>query len=332
MIEPSLPPLPQARQEPRKPASPQSAATPAFIDWLNADPRAMPESDPQTMPAPDAHQTAPLPSRCAAVTPAASPVPPPPPVEAPVPSPEGMDAAWTGTSPPAATGTPAPVAPAPPAQTPPADIARMSQAASVTATVTATVGASVSAGASTLALEFHLRDANGAQEVVVAPWRLVASGHLAQRIDGAGLPTAMAMPTPFAASAASAVADASALDAGAALPTLSAGAARLPVGGVAFAAVAESEDRTRGGGAIEHARRATSPAASEWLARWMKWFERDGRDPTIWLRDFRLDDDQASRVVDDLRSAARELGLSLDRIVVNGRERWRNPQSGQTKE
>ena len=61
----------------------------------------------------------------------------------------------------------------------------------------------------------------------------------------------------------------------------------------------------------------------------MKWIERDGRDAVVWLRDFRIDDEQAARMADGLRRFAEEQGVSLERIVVNGRERWRNQNSVQ---
>jgi predicted O-linked N-acetylglucosamine transferase (SPINDLY family) len=70
---------------------------------------------------------------------------------------------------------------------------------------------------------------------------------------------------------------------------------------------------------------ASSPVAAEWMARWIKWVERDGHDPVLWLRDYRIDDAETRRVVDALRGLAREQGISLERIVVNGREFWRNP-------
>ena len=213
-------------------------------------------------------------------------------------------------------------------QAPVNTVATPTPAPQSTPTVQAAMQSSAaSSTAKDLLLEFHLHGAGGEREVVVTPWRLIASGHLAQRIDGvATLDTAS---TPARTNTATGWTTSVANEDGTALPTLSAGLMQAGPGAAASVAATQSAERSVGGGAIEHTRRASSPAASEWLARWMKWFERDGHDRTVWLRDFRLDDDQTGRVVDDLRTLAREQGLSLDRIVVNGRERWRNPHSQQ---
>lgn len=42
----------------------------------------------------------------------------------------------------------------------------------------------------------------------------------------------------------------------------------------------------------------------------------------IWLRDYRLPDDEASRVADALAEGAKAAGIRLGRIVLNGREVW----------
>jgi hypothetical protein len=77
---------------------------------------------------------------------------------------------------------------------------------------------------------------------------------------------------------------------------------------------------------------ASAPVVSEWLSRWMKWIERDGHDPVVLLRDYRMDGDETRRVVDTLREFAREHGVVLDRVVVNGHEFWRNQNSDSTRE
>jgi hypothetical protein len=77
---------------------------------------------------------------------------------------------------------------------------------------------------------------------------------------------------------------------------------------------------------------ASAPVVSEWLSRWMKWIERDGHDPVVLLRDYRMDGDETRRIVDTLREFAREHGVVLDRVVVNGHEFWRNQNSDSTRE
>lgn len=47
----------------------------------------------------------------------------------------------------------------------------------------------------------------------------------------------------------------------------------------------------------------------------------------IWLRDYRLPDDGASRVVDALVEGAKAAGIRLGRIVLNGREVWTSPEN-----
>lgn len=175
-------------------------------------------------------------------------------------------------------------------------------------------------------LELHVRNPQGEREVVAMPWRLMASGHLAHADAMAGMPGQLpatsgvaAVPgvpmrgtdSPYRLSA----------------PVYP---AQLPVydsNGILVGAVqSQTSNRARNDLAPLHAMSSHAPAAAEWLARWMKWIERDGRDTVVWLRDFSIDEDQAPRVADDLRRFAQSQGVSLERIVVNGRELWRNPQ------
>lgn len=172
-------------------------------------------------------------------------------------------------------------------------------------------------------VELHLARPGGEREVVALPWRLFAQHRLAYVTDGhAQSVTSAAQATaagamggghlPGTTTSAPGFQTAAALSAAAtraALPTVlqqmqtSAGAGRI--------------------GETAGARAQATPAAMEWLARWMKWIERDGRDPVVWLRDFRLDADGIREVVEGLRTLAREQGTPLARIVVNGREQWR---------
>jgi hypothetical protein len=75
---------------------------------------------------------------------------------------------------------------------------------------------------------------------------------------------------------------------------------------------------------------ASSPAASHtqaapWLLRLFRWLEQKGHDPSVWLRDYRLDQADAHQLAEALRTHASEQGIRLERIVVNGRELWRAP-------
>ncbi|QDH70142.1 hypothetical protein [Marilutibacter alkalisoli] len=65
--------------------------------------------------------------------------------------------------------------------------------------------------------------------------------------------------------------------------------------------------------------------AASWLERLVRWLERPEGDAAIWVRDYRLDDATARRVVELIRTGAREQGLEVGRIVINARELWRAP-------
>lgn len=182
-------------------------------------------------------------------------------------------------------------------------------------------------------IEFHVRNPQGERELVAMPWRLMASGALAQRLGARGFvdPAMAAMTSMFDATAAAHIATAQTVGAtrlvsAAGLGSDAAGA-NATVLQPATLRVVEADDPMS-----LPSLPSASPAAAEWLARWMKWIERDGRDPIVLLRDFRLDDDEARRVVDSLRAFAQEHGVGLDRIVVNGREFWRRPDLSQQQE
>lgn len=91
------------------------------------------------------------------------------------------------------------------------------------------------------------------------------------------------------------------------------------------AAPVNDRARMQDAGQVVRSHAPHGPAAIEWVLRWMKWIERDGHDTVVFLRDFRIDDEQAARMADGLRLFAEEQGISLERVVVNGRERWRSP-------
>lgn len=182
-------------------------------------------------------------------------------------------------------------------------------------------------------VEFHVRNPQGERELVAMPWRLMASGTLAQTADGQGhFDPAIAAPASMQATAAFAHAVAARNVAATARVDASglrneAAGSNPTVPSPAMLRATDADD-----GMPLPSLPASSPAAVEWLARWLKWIERDGRDPVVLLRDFRIDDDEARRVVDGLRAFAQEHGVGLDRIVVNGREFWRCPDLSQPQE
>jgi hypothetical protein len=175
-------------------------------------------------------------------------------------------------------------------------------------------------------LELHVRNPQGEREVVAMPWRLMASGHLAHVNAMSGMPGQAAVlggahPVAGAQAAATAAAPASiSMSSGSSLPIFD--GRGIPV----EAMLSQSATRSRDDVATLKTMSSHAPAAAEWLARWMKWIEREGHDAVVWLRDFSIDEDQAARVVEGLRGFALAQGVGLERIVVNGRELWRNPQ------
>jgi hypothetical protein len=54
----------------------------------------------------------------------------------------------------------------------------------------------------------------------------------------------------------------------------------------------------------------------------VRWLEQKGHDPAVWVRDYRLEPAEAGELAAALRMQAREHGITLERIVVNGRELW----------
>lgn len=182
----------------------------------------------------------------------------------------------------------------------------------------------------TYTLQCHFRKPHGEREVVSLPWRLVPGGRLDQSLRAPGMlaPGAVSSSTPgravpppghivwayydpqgrqqYGTPPPGAIAPGDAV--------FAPGVVRITARGVEAPGAA-----TVGA--------ASTPVVSEWLSRWMKWIERDGHDPVVLLRDYRMDGDETRRVVDSLREFAREHGVSLERVVVNGHEFWRNPGS-----
>lgn len=67
---------------------------------------------------------------------------------------------------------------------------------------------------------------------------------------------------------------------------------------------------------------AAMPSAHEWLERSLR-FARDRQgDMVAWVRDFRIDDQQAGALVGDLLDQAKANGIALARIMLNGHAIW----------
>lgn len=178
------------------------------------------------------------------------------------------------------------------------------------------------------AVELRLQHAGGNAEILSLPWRLAAVGALSQSFmrtvatlpentpDGtvhvvgpAGPP--ITTPGPAVAGQVAASIGMSQADG------LPASVSRPQV----LAAVSAGE----ADGAPERARHLALPT-EPWLERLCRWIERREREPSIWVRDYRLDLQQAQMLASSLQALARERGVTLGRIVINGREAWNASQ------
>jgi hypothetical protein len=167
--------------------------------------------------------------------------------------------------------------------------------------------------------------ADGVVELL-SPWRLVAGASLSQ--VGVGR-TAQALvhhlplprATPTAAGAAAAMGTA---------PTLP-GAPFAVAGGRAPgpAPVAMPAPPRTGDPAPAADRVGAPPAqlasAAQWALRLLRWFEHRGDGATAWLRDYTATAANTAQLVADVREFARDEGLPLRRVVLNGRTVWAAP-------
>jgi hypothetical protein len=65
----------------------------------------------------------------------------------------------------------------------------------------------------------------------------------------------------------------------------------------------------------------TPGPAAEWARRLVRF---EGGTATLWIRDFRLDPAQRQALAAQLREHARGMGRTVDRVMVNGEEIWRD--------
>lgn len=66
---------------------------------------------------------------------------------------------------------------------------------------------------------------------------------------------------------------------------------------------------------------AAGGMSHEWVKRMMR---LDGGAATLWIRDYRLDAVQRRALVEHLQRGARDAGMPLSRVVVNGKDIWRD--------
>jgi hypothetical protein len=67
---------------------------------------------------------------------------------------------------------------------------------------------------------------------------------------------------------------------------------------------------------------AASDEAVQWSERALRFSRDGGKGVTAWLRDYRLKESELGQVLGSLTAHTREQGMTLQRIVLNGREVW----------
>lgn len=177
--------------------------------------------------------------------------------------------------------------------------------------------------------ELHFTATGSGQDIVVVPLRLRAVGTLAQLPD-----PATGFVPPSVIDAAMVVSDDVRPDARASVPEIArladgvaTGEGTAAIEAQAPAPLVPRQDEREASDGIAASHAGTLTDAANWLARWVGWIQRTGRPPSLWLRDYRLDPDDARRMADALHRAATADGIVLERIVVNGRELWRDAQA-----
>jgi len=172
-------------------------------------------------------------------------------------------------------------------------------------------------------VQIELHRAAGELEVISLPWKLAGNGSLSQRllqqasVGLSGRDAVAGMTNAVAREPASASTDAWLP------PTMQEWRQMGASGGFLAQSARAAMDVDSVDVSSPSATR--TQAAMPWLLRLFRWLEQKGHDPSIWLRDYRLDQTDAHQLAEALRTHASEQGIHLERIVVNGRELWRAP-------
>lgn len=178
-------------------------------------------------------------------------------------------------------------------------------------------------------IEIRIQGENGVHQVITTPWRLMATGELEYGIASVNNPAA----TPDASTAVVQARQAQRSD-GSMRMLEGHTFAALPVAGGTSVAYGMYRNESPAANVSMNGRSLDEtlsmaqavPATAEWLSRWFRWVERDGRDLALWVRDYRIGDREAAGVVNGVLTFVREHGIPVGRIVVNGREHWSRQQ------
>ncbi len=179
-------------------------------------------------------------------------------------------------------------------------------------------------------LELYIADQGEVVRIVGVPWQLAPSGDFSQLLRGDVVSTQtagfapgsapMSLPSHQASLAMQEVASSETMPIG--VDSGRAGARGIPS---ARTAIDPVDPRAE----MKEASSASLPpdaaASQPWLARVCRWILQHGGEPAVFLRDYRLDERTAMALAEALHEQARTQGLTLRRIVCNGRELWRAP-------
>jgi hypothetical protein len=172
--------------------------------------------------------------------------------------------------------------------------------------------------------EFHIQHASGDIEVFALPWTLSATAGLAQSIAMGHLGSleSSVMTSSFECSGTSGSStNANELDAQLIVSNPSAAEPNTTAG---ISSLLASEPVELRAGKLDAAT-ATSPATiMPWAERLIRWVQQQGSGASVWVRDYRLDDEAARQLGEAMKSVAREHGIAIQKIVVNAREIWRS--------
>lgn len=178
-------------------------------------------------------------------------------------------------------------------------------------------------------IQIQAQGENGVHQLISTPWRLMATGELEYSVASAGNPAGL----PDRSTAIVPPRQAQRID-GPMRRAEGHSFAGLSVAGTATAAhgMYRNESSTANASMSRQSPEEVLsmsqafPATADWLSRWFRWVERDGRDLALWVRDYRIGDREAAGVVNGVLTFVREHGIPVGRIVVNGREHWSRQQ------
>ncbi|PWB29836.1 hypothetical protein DCO49_00255 [Stenotrophomonas sp. SPM] len=178
--------------------------------------------------------------------------------------------------------------------------------------------------------ELEVQDARGTEHRIALPWGLAANDRLSQETSAAGWGTQVFLLTQPASS--TAVPPSGMRSAAAPMLGCSPASLELPTSTTQQIQPAQSA-ALRLSAAVMEPIDAAPPArsavetGSPWQARWQQWLRGQGEDLKVRLRDYRLQEDDYPQLIAQLHRFARDQGLTMTRLTVNGRELWHLPTS-----